>query len=58
MRWGGFPCRFEGCTDTFPVSDQSSMAALRSASAARTSHEVTEHGYHHVRRDEEQPAAR
>ncbi len=48
MRTGGFPCRLEGCLRTFQVLDQRSMDCLRAASAARTDHEVAEHGYRHV----------
>jgi hypothetical protein len=33
----------------FQVVDQNSMTALAAASAARTTHEVTDHDYHHVR---------
>lgn len=49
MRTGGFPCRCMGCLRSFQVRDQTSMAALQAASAARTEHEVADHGYHHVR---------
>ncbi len=44
----GFPCRFGGCQIRFAVVDQSSMAALRAASAERTAHELAAHGYHHI----------
>ena len=47
MRSGGFPCRFAGCEKTFKVEDQSSMAALTASSAARTRHEIEDHGYRH-----------
>lgn len=53
MRSGGFPCRLAGCDRAFQVLDQNSLDALKSASDARTAHEVTDHGYHHVRLDEE-----
>ncbi len=53
MRSGGFPCRLAGCDRAFQVQDQSSLDSLRAASEARTAHEVTDHGYHHVRLDEE-----
>lgn len=53
MRTGGFPCRLLGCDRVFQVIDQKSMAALNTASGARTDHEVSAHGYHHIRpRDE------
>ncbi|HZP96246.1 MAG TPA: hypothetical protein VFC31_07935 [Candidatus Limnocylindria bacterium] len=55
MRAGGFPCRLAGCDRAFQVVDQNSLDALRSASEARTAHEVADHGYHHVRLDEEKP---
>lgn len=48
MRSGGFPCRFSGCDVVFQVLDQRSMTALMAGSAARSDHEVGEHGYHHV----------
>jgi hypothetical protein len=54
MRSGGFPCR-AGCDRAFQVSDQSSLDALKAASAERTAHEVADHGYHHVRIEEERP---
>ncbi len=49
MRTAGFPCRLLGCDRAFQVVDQRSMDALKAASAARSDHEVAEHGYHHVR---------
>ena len=55
MRTGGFPCRWVGCDQAFPVMDQSSMESLRVASEARTAHEVADHDYHHVRLAEEKP---
>lgn len=48
MRSSGFPCRFGGCHRSYPVDDQSSMAALTAASAARTAHEIADHDYHHM----------
>lgn len=54
MRSGGFPCR-GGCDVTFVVRDQNSMESLLAASAKRTEHEIAQHGYTHVRLDE-QPA--
>lgn len=56
MRSAGFPCRLAGCDRAFQVADQSSMDALKAASAARTAHEVADHGYYHVRLEEERPA--
>jgi hypothetical protein len=53
MRSGGFPCRLGGCDRAFQVMDQNSLDALKAASAARTEHEIADHGYHHVRMDEE-----
>lgn len=53
MRSGGFPCRLAGCDRAFPVVDQSSLDALKAASSARTEHEIKDHGYHHVRLEEE-----
>jgi len=35
------------------VSDQNSLDALKAASTARTDHEIAEHGYHHIRMEEE-----
>ena len=55
MRTGGFPCRLLGCARSFQVLDQKSMASLQAASSARTDHEVTDHGYHHVRLADERP---
>ena len=49
MRTGGFPCRLEGCLESFRVTDQRSMAALRAASDERTAHEISAHAYRHVR---------
>jgi hypothetical protein len=48
MRTSGFPCRLLGCDQVFHVADQNSMAELHTASAARSAHEVSAHGYHHV----------
>lgn len=48
MRAAGFPCRSGECERSFPVDDQSSMAALTAASAARTAHEIADHAYHHA----------
>lgn len=48
MRSSGFPCRSDGCERSFPVEDQSSMAALTAASAARSAHEIADHSYHHA----------
>jgi len=56
MRSAGFPCRLAGCDRAFPVADQTSMDALKAASAARTEHEVQDHHYHHVRLEDERPA--
>lgn len=53
MRTGGFPCRLAGCDRSFQVLDQNSLDALKAASLARTAHEVDDHGYHHVRLEEE-----
>lgn len=55
MRSAGFPCRLVGCDRAFAVSDQTSMEALKAASAARTAHEIQDHGYHHVRLSDERP---
>ncbi len=55
MRSGGFPCRLAGCDRAFQVTDQNSLDALKSASEARTAHEIADHGYHHVRLDDERP---
>jgi len=57
MRSAGFPCRLAGCERAFQVTDQTSMDALKAASAARTVHEVQDHDYHHVRLSDERPAA-
>jgi len=57
MRSAGFPCRLAGCDRAFQVTDQTSMDALKAASAARTAHEVADHQYHHVRLEDERPAA-
>jgi hypothetical protein len=56
MRSAGFPCRQAGCDRAFQVADQTSMAALQAASAARTAHEVNDHNYHHVSLGEDRPA--
>jgi hypothetical protein len=48
MRSAGFPCRIVGCERAFQVTDQTSMDALKAASALRTAHEVEDHNYHHV----------
>lgn len=53
MRSGGFPCRLAGCERAFQVIDQNSLDALKAASEQRTAHEVADHGYHHVRMDDE-----
>jgi hypothetical protein len=53
MRSGGFPCRLVGCDRSFAVTDQNSLDALKAASDERTAHEIADHGYHHVRMDEE-----
>lgn len=53
MRSGGFPCRLAGCERAFQVVDQNSLDALQAASAARTAHEIADHGYHHVRMEDE-----
>lgn len=53
MRSGGFPCRLAGCERAFQVVDQNSLDALQAASAMRTAHEVADHGYHHVRMEEQ-----
>lgn len=53
MRRGGFPCRLAGCEQAFQVRDQSSLDALQAASAERTAHEIADHGYHHVRIEDE-----
>lgn len=47
MRWGGFPCRYEQCVVLFGVVDKSSTKSLLEASARRTHHEETAHGYRH-----------
>ena len=49
MRTGGFPCRLIGCDRSFQVIDQKSMISLAAASTARTTHEVADHDYHHIR---------
>jgi hypothetical protein len=49
MRSGGFPCRVDGCSAQFRVLDASSMDSLHAASAQRTAHEVSAHGYTHPR---------
>lgn len=48
MRTSGFPCRFGGCERSYPVEDQSSMTSLAAASAARSAHEIADHGYTHA----------
>ena len=53
MRSGGFPCRLDGCARAFQVVDQNSLDALRAASEARTAHEIADHGYHHIRMEDE-----
>lgn len=53
MRSGGFPCRLAGCDRAFPVIDQNSLDALKAASTLRTEHEIADHGYHHIRIEEE-----
>lgn len=53
MRTGGFPCRLVGCLRTFQVVDQKSMDSLKNASLARSSHEVTDHDYHHISMESE-----
>ncbi len=53
MRSGGFPCRLAGCDRVFQVLDQNSLDALKNASSLRTEHEISDHGYHHVRLEEE-----
>lgn len=53
MRTGGFPCRLLGCERAFQVVDQRSMEALKAASSARSDHEISAHGYHHVRLPDE-----
>ena len=58
MRTGGFPCRLAGCDRAFQVLDQNSLDALKNASTARTEHEISDHGYHHVRLEEEREAER
>lgn len=55
MRSGGFPCRLAGCDRAFQVADQTSMDSLRAASSERTAHEIADHGYHHVKMEEERP---
>lgn len=57
MRSAGFPCRLPGCDRAFQVTDQTSMAALKAASAARTAHEIEDHGYHHAVLVDDRPAA-
>lgn len=54
LKVGGFPCRFPGCDIRYPVSDQGSLPALLAVSALRSEHEVSAHGYHHVRAEEPQ----
>ena len=53
MRSGGFPCRLAGCDRAFQVLDQNSLDALKTASSARTEHEIADHGYHHIRLEDE-----
>ena len=53
MRSGGFPCRLVGCDRAFQVLDQNSLDALKNASSERTAHEISEHGYHHIRLEDE-----
>jgi hypothetical protein len=53
MRKAGFPCRVIGCDRAFQVLDQRSLDALKAASAACAEHEVSVHGYHHVRLGDE-----
>jgi hypothetical protein len=48
VRSAGFPCRLAGCDRAFQVADQTSMDALKAASAARTAHEIADHDYHHI----------
>ncbi len=52
MRSGGFPCRFDGCSEVFTVPGSAALDVLLAASAERTEHEVSAHDYHHVRLDE------
>jgi hypothetical protein len=49
MRQGGFPCRVVGCTAVWHVADAKTMSSLLIASAERTAHEETVHGYAHQR---------
>ena len=49
MRTGGFPCRVNGCFEAWHVEDPKAMASLLAASAERTAHELTVHGYTHQR---------
>lgn len=53
MRKAGFPCRVPGCERAFQVMDQKSLDALKAASAACAEHEVSVHGYNHVRLGDE-----
>jgi hypothetical protein len=48
VRYGGFPCRFDGCDVRFSVEKSDSYPSLLEASAKRTEHEIAEHQYHHV----------
>jgi len=42
-----------GCLRTFQVVDQKSMDSLKNASLARSSHEVSDHDYHHISMESE-----
>ncbi len=53
MRKAGFPCRVPGCDRAFQVIDQKSLEALKAASAECAEHEVSAHGYTHVRLGDE-----
>lgn len=53
MRKAGFPCRVPGCDRAFQVVDQKSLASLQAASAACAEHEISAHGYTHVRLGDE-----
>jgi hypothetical protein len=47
MRSAGFPCRVADCRETWHVEDPTTMTSLLAASAQRTAHEATVHGYSH-----------
>jgi len=47
VRFGGFPCRVDGCVSLFSVADRTSVTSLLEASAKRSAHEESVHSYRH-----------